>query len=327
LVEQTKHLIIDDDSSQLADKVKSQEEGLLATVDVADLIFTVRGKQVLLDSDVARLYGYETKAVNQTVRRNSVRFPERFRFQLTQSEMAEIMNLRSQIVTSSFAATDDYGGRRYLPYVFTEQGIAMLSGLLKSKIAVDVSIGIMDAFVEMRKLLYSNQNIYAKIIQNDIEHADYNHKFDELFGMLQHPNTIKQNIFYKGQFYDAYQLVRRFIKQASSHITIIDNYIDETLLDLLTHKSSDVNVTMITSSAKKLSASALDKFTKQYGEIEIVVSKDFHDRFIILDGTEVYALGASIKDLGNKCFEVSKNEDTERFCDYVNQVVERSKLS
>jgi hypothetical protein len=198
----------------------------------------------------------------------------------------------------------------------------MLSGLLRNEAAIQVSIDIMNAFVEMRRFISANQDVFAKIVQHDNKILEYDRKFDEVFDLLQQPETIKQSIFYKGQFYDAYQLVRDIIKQAKAHITIIDNYVDATLLDTLAYKRDGVVVSVITSSAKRLPAQALTKFKQQYGELNIITSKDFHDRFIILDSTEVYALGASIKDLGNKCFEISKNNDAQLFCEYVKKVVE-----
>jgi L-rhamnose mutarotase len=200
----------------------------------------------------------------------------------------------------------------------------MLSGILRNETAVQVSIGIMNAFVEMRTFLNANRDVFAKILQIDNQLLEHGRKFDEVFNLLQQPNIVKQSVFYKGQFYDAYQLIRDIIKQAKMHITIIDNYIDDTLLDVLAYKGTNITVDVITSSPHKMPAQALAKFKEQYGEMNLIESKDFHDRFIILDGKDVYALGASIKDLGKKCFELSKNEDTQRFCTYVQQVVEQS---
>jgi hypothetical protein len=310
--------------------------------DIRNLILTIREKQVLLDSDIARLYGCETKVINQAASRNIKRFPSEFRFQLLDEEVDDLLKsqfvtsklivngsgLITQVKTSSPANKQKRGGRRKPPFVYTEQGIGMLSGLLRNDTAIQVSIGIMNAFVEMRQFLYANRDVFANIVninrrlrEHDDMLLEQSAKFDEVFDLLQQPETVKQSVFYKGQFYDAYQLIRDIIKQAKASIIIIDNYIDDTLLDTLASKSKGVIVTIITSSVKKVSPQALAKFNKQYGEIRIVISKDFHDRFIVLDNKEVYALGASIKDLGNKCFEISKVADTSHFCAYIKQVV------
>lgn len=204
----------------------------------------------------------------------------------------------------------------------------MLSGLLKSDVAIQVSISIMEAFVEMRRFLYVNKSVFdniaginAKLIEHDERLLGQSEQIDKLFGMLDSPTTNQQWIFYRGQFYDAFNLVIEIIGQAKKSIVVIDNYLDDSILKILTSKQDGVAVTLITSSPGKLSQLHLDKFTSQYGEISIAVSKAFHDRFIVLDDKEVYAFGASIKDLGNKCFEVSKYEDGARFVSYVNNAV------
>ena len=197
------------------------------TDNIKSLIYTIRGKQVMLDSDVSMLYHYETKKINQTVKRNIERFPEKFCFQLTEDEMK---NLRSQIVTSSLKK-ENYGGRRYLPYAFTEQGIAMLSGLLKNEIAVQVSIYIMDAFVEMRKLIARNGQIFERLTSIEYRMLEQNKmltehekKFEKVFDELQKEKTteFKQSIFFDGQIYDAYSLIIDIIKRAKQKILIID---------------------------------------------------------------------------------------------------------
>ena len=173
--------------------------------EIQNLIYTVRGKQVMLDSDVAMLYDYQTKRINETVRRNIERFPENFCFQLTEPE---IENLRSQIATSSLEKVN-YGGRRYLPYVFTEQGIAMLSGLLKNEIAIQVSIKIINAFVEMRKFFISNGQILERISRIEYKQFENEKKFDLVFNQLQKRQIEDQKIFFKGQIWDSYRLNRR----------------------------------------------------------------------------------------------------------------------
>ncbi|MDR0220759.1 MAG: ORF6N domain-containing protein [Lachnospiraceae bacterium] len=294
------------------------------TADIKNLILTIRGKQVLLDHDVARLYGYETMRINEAARRNIQRFPENFRFQLTETEYKEF--LISQNAISSGEADNEatnrpHGGRRSRPYAYTEQGIGMLSGLLKNETAVHVSIGIMNAFVEMRQIIHANKDVFAKLMNIDTKLIEHDQKFGEVFDLLRAPNAIKQSIFYKGQFYDAFKLVIDIFASAKASITVIDNYVDNTLLDMLAHKQPHVSVTVITASTNRLSKQHLQKFEQQYGQIAVVASQVFHDRFVILDDKEVYAFGASLKDLGNKCFEVSKNEDTAYFISYVNSLI------
>ena len=213
---------------------------LTSNEEIRNMIYTVRGKQVMLDSDVAMLYKYTTKRINETVRRNIKRFPENFCFQL---DDIETKNLRSQFATLNKKVNNGEVTRKYLPYVFTEQGIAMLSGLLRSEIAIQVSIKIMNAFVEMRKFLIENGQMFNELTEmkyqiNDVKHqlSEHNEKFDKVFDMLQHEDNIKQRIFYQGQIYDAYILIVDIIKKAESKIVIIDNYIDESVLKMLSKK-------------------------------------------------------------------------------------------
>ena len=209
-----------------------EELSMLTNDEIKSLIYTIRGKQVLLDSDVAMLYHYETKKINQAVKRNIERFPENFCFQLTEKEFE---NLRSQFVTSSLES-ENYGGRRYLPYAFTEQGIAMLSGLLKNEVAVRVSISIMNAFVEMRKFLSQNGQVFERLMTLEYKQLENEKNFDLVFNQLQISEVEKQKIFYKGQIYDAYNLIVQIIKKANEKILIIDNYIDDSILEMLTKK-------------------------------------------------------------------------------------------
>ena len=191
--------------------------------DIKNLIYTIRGKQVMLDSDVAMLYHYPTKRINETVNRNIQRFPENFCFQLTENEF---QILRSQIATSKQiekTTTELRGGRRYFPYVFTEQGIAMLSGLLKNEIAIQVSINIMNAFVEMRKFLNTNGQIFERLTNVEYKLLEHDKKFDKIFDQFQHEENIKQKIFFEGQIFEAYSLIIDIIKKATQKILIIDN--------------------------------------------------------------------------------------------------------
>ncbi len=276
---------------------------------IKNLIYTIRGQQVMLDSDVAKLYNCETKYVNRVVKRNIERFPEEFCFQL---EQKEFQNLKCQFVTSSFEK-QNYGGRRYMPYVFTEQGIAMLSALLKSDIAVNVSIQIMKAFIEMRKVLSGNGQIFERLTNVEYKMLEHDKKFEEVFNELQkgQKNQFKQKIFFNGQIYDAYSLVIDIIKKAKIKILIIDNYIDDSILEMLSKKDKNVEIVIVTSQNSNLTKLDINKFNKQYPTLKVARTDKFHDRFIIIDNKELYHCGASLKDLGKKCFAISKIEDKE----------------
>ena len=282
------------------------------TNNIKNLIYSIRGKQVMLDSDVARLYHYETKKVNQAVKRNIDRFPERFCFQLTEDEL-EIM--WSQFVTTSKLEDNKYRSKKYLPYVFTEQGIAMLSGILKSEVAVQVSIKIMDAFVEMRKFININKSLFEKVItienKMDKKFIEHDKKFDIIFDQLQNEENIKQRIFFEGQIYNAYSLIIDIIKRANKKILIIDNYIDDSVLKMLTKKKNNVEVVIFTSDRSNIQHLDVQKFNKEYPILKVAKTNKFHDRFIVIDNKEMYHLGASIKDLGKKCFGINKIEDME----------------
>lgn len=300
----------------------------LTNEDIKGLIYTIRGKQVMLDSDVAMLYHYETKKLNQAVKRNIDRFPEKFCFQLTEDEFS---NLRSQIVTlnknsinenstthflrSQITTLNENIGRgkhrKYLPYVFTEQGIAMLSGLLKNDIAVQVSIHIMDAFVEMRKFLMINGQVFERLTSIEYKLLEHDKKFDEVFNQLQLKENIKQRIFFDGQIYDAYSLIVDIIRRANNKILIIDNYIDDSVLKMLAKKKNNVEVVILTSDKSNIENLDIKKFNKEYPILKVAKTNKFHDRFIIIDNKEMYHLGASIKDLGKKCFAINRIEDVE----------------
>ncbi len=283
----------------------------LANEDIKKLIYTIRGKQVMLDSDVAMLYHYETKNVNKAVKRNIDRFPEEFCFQLTENEF---QTLRFQIGTSkqNLEINDEFrGGRRYLPYAFTEQGIAMLAGILKSDIAVKVSINIIKSFIEMRKFISLNGQIFERLTNMEYKLLEYDKKFDEVFNQLQLEDNIKQRIFFDGQIYDAYSIIVDIIKKANNKILIIDNYIDDSVLKMLTKKKSNTEVVILTSDKSKIDNLDIKKFNKEYPILKVAKTNKFHDRFIIIDNKEMYHLGASIKDLGKKCFAINRIEDME----------------
>ena len=278
----------------------------LAIEDIKNLIYTVRGKQVMMDSDVANIYHCETKYVNRVVKRNIERFPEEFCFQLNENEF-EV--LRCQFVTLNENGRGQH--RKYLPYVFTEQGIAMLSALLKSDVAVSVSVNIMKAFIEMRKFLMLNGQVFERLTSVEHKLLEHDKKFDEVFNQLQLEENIKQKIFFDGQIYDAYSIIIDIIKKANNKILIIDNYIDDSILKMLTKKKKNVEVVILTSNKSNIQNIDIQKFNKEYPILKIAKTNKFHDRFIVLDNEEMYHLGASIKDLGRKCFGINKIEDKE----------------
>ena len=292
----------------------------ISNEEIKNLIYTIRGKQVMLDSDVAMLYHYQTKRINETVNRNKERFPENFCFQLTNEEVKNlksqytILNLEhennwSQNATSSKNENSKHRGKKYVPYVFTEQGIAMLSGLLKNNIAIQVSINIMNAFVEMRKFISSNGQLFERLTNVEYKLLEHDKKFDKVFNQLQLRENIKQRIFFEGQIYDAYRLIIDIIKKAKKKILIIDNYIDDRVLKMLTKKKNNVEVVILTSNKSNIQNIDIQKFNKEYPILKVSKTNKFHDRFIVIDNKEMYHLGASIKDLGKKCFGINKIED------------------
>ena len=282
---------------------------------IKNLIYTIRRKQVMLDSDVAMLYHCETKYVNRVVKRNIERFPEEFCFQLKEDEFN---SLRCQFVTLKNNGRGQH--KKYLPYVFTEQGIAMLSALLKSEIAVNVSISIMKAFIEMRKFIVSNgqifnrlSNIECKLIDQDRKLSNHEKNFEKIFAELEKDKQeeFKQKIFFDGQIYDSYSLIVDIIKTAQNKILIIDNYIDDSILKMLSKKNKDVEVVILTSQNSNIRKLDIQKFNKQYPILKLAYTKKFHDRFMIIDNKELYHIGASLKDVGKKCFAISKIQDEE----------------
>ena len=285
-------------------KLSIQNE--LAIEDIKNLIYTIRGKQVMMDSDVANIYHCETKYVNRVVKRNIERFPEEFCFQLNENEF-EV--LRCQFVTLNENGRGQH--RKYLPYVFTEQGIAMLSALLKSDVAVSVSVNIMKAFIEMRKFLMLNGQVFERLTSVEHKLLEHDKKFDIIFDQLQSEENIKQRIFFDGQIYDAYSLIIDIIKRAEKKIQIIDNYIDDSVLKMLAKKNKNVEVVILTSNKSNIENLDIQKFNKEYPILKVAKTNKFHDRFIVIDNKEMYHLGASIKDLGKKCFGINKIEDKE----------------
>ena len=266
-----------------------EEQSVVKVDEIKNKIFTFRGLQVMLDFDLAILYNTETRILKQAVKRNLERFPEDFMFVLTRQELN---NLTSQFVMSNL------GGRRHLPYAFTEQGVAMLSAILKNKRAIDVNITIMRAFVAMRKIIRSNVQIFSRLESIEKNHLSYkletDHKFEQIFNALQENNKeVRQGIFFNGQLYDSYSFVIKLIKKAQKEIIIIDNYVDNTLLDMLTKKNIEVDVLIITLPDTKLNSNDIQKFNKQYPKLHLQYSSIFHDRFVIIDKKYLYHIGAS----------------------------------
>ena len=257
---------------------------------IKDMIYEIRGVQVMLDSDLAYLYNCKngTKEINQAVKRNSNKFPERFCFKLNRVEYQQLHS-RSQIVT-----LNNNLGRgsniKYLPYVFTEEGIIMLASILKSETAVNMSIKIVDTFVSMRRFMLNNINYFNEVTIMRKMLLDHDNKINELFNIFDEKNVEVSKIFFEGQIYDAYSLLIKLIKSSKKRIVIIDNYIDNSILDLLSKKKENVSVTIIT---KESNINKLDikKFNKQYPNITLKISNTFHDRFIILDDN-LYHVGA-----------------------------------
>ncbi len=279
------------------------EISILEENSIRSKIHVIRGQQVMLDRDLAVLYLVETKVLNQAVKRNIVRFPENFMFQLNDTEFE---NWRSQFVTSN----SDKMGLRRPPYAFTEQGVAMLSAVLKSDTAVRVSIQIMNAFVSMRHFLQNNAEIFVELnamrqhqVDTDVHLKETDNKIDKLFTLMDKYNVKEtQGIFFQGQIFDAYAKFESFLSAAKKEIVLIDNYVDLSILQRLAKKKKDVNVTIYTDPKTKLTAQDIQTFNAQYPTLTVNHTTKTHDRFLIIDNATIYHIGASLKDLGKKCF-------------------------
>lgn len=276
---------------------------------IEKLIYVIRDKQVMIDSDLAMLYQVETGALNRAVKRNIKRFPDDFRFQLT---VEEYENLKCQIGISSLNE-NGYGGRRTLPYVFTEQGISMLASVLHSDIAINVSIGIMRAFVEMRRFIANNALLFERISNVELKQLEYqkqtDEKLEQIFEYISEHEEASQKIFFDGQIYDAFSLIVSLIQKAEKEITLIDGYVDVGTLNLLAKKNEGVSVTVYTHQRTRLSNIDVANFNAQYPTLEVKYTSVFHDRFLILDGKTAYHIGASLKDAGKKTFGITLIND------------------
>ena len=306
----------------MTDKIEKKESSELITkrdqlvgVDnIEPLIKIIRGQQVMLDRDLATLYGVETKRLNEQVKRNIKRFPEDFMFQLTKEEC-----LRSQIATLNEGRGQHL---KYMPYVFTENGVAMLSSVLRSDTAIEVNIRIMRAFTSMRHFMVNNASVFSRLEtmeyhqleilqhqQDTDKHIEAtNKRIDEVFRRLDEGNAKpKQGVFYNGQIYDAYTFVSDLIKSAKRRIILIDNYVDETVLTLLDKRGNDVSAVIYTQQISRQFQLDIDRHNAQYAPIDVEAFRLSHDRFLCIDD-DVYHIGASIKDLGKKWFGFSKME-------------------
>lgn len=287
--------------------VKINNDSNITKYEVEDIrkkIYTIRGRQVMLDSDVARLFKYETKDLNRNVKNNIDRFPEHYCFQLTEEEYE---SLRCKIFTLNKSGRGQH--RKYLPYVFTEHGITMLAGLLKSDVAVIASIKIVNSFIEMKKIILSTGQVYERMANIEYKILEHDNILKKVLKELGQEENIKQKIFFEGQIWDSYNLVVNLIKRAEKKILIIDNYIDDSILEMLSKKKKDVEAVIITSNNSKVLKLDIQKFNKEYPTLKVAKTDKFHDRFIILDNKELYHCGASLKDLGKKCFAIGKIED------------------
>lgn len=281
---------------------------------IKNKIFTIRGLQVMLDRDLAELYQVETKVFNQAVKRNENRFPDDFRFQLSEIEKTELVtycdrfNTQNSLRSQSVTLKSDRGKHtKYLPYAFTEQGVSMLSAVLKSDIAVDVSVKIIRSFVNMRKFISNNALIFQRLETLEQKQFSNDEKFNKLFEAIEE-KSIKptQGIFYDGEVYDAYLFVSNLIKSAKESIVLVDNYLDESVLTMLSKRQTNVTTTIYTKNITAQLELDIKKYNTQYPKITLKKFDASHDRFFILDGKELYHIGASLKDLGKKWFAFSK---------------------
>ena len=266
-------------------------------------IFTIQHKQVMIDRDLAELYNIETKALNQAVKRNIERFPEQFCFQLSDSETKELVANCDRFKTLKHSSSN--------PYAFTEQGVAMLSAVLRSETAVKVSIEIMNAFVQMRHYLQENANIISRLTNTETKLLEHDKNIEKIFAALESNfKPKKEGIFFQGQIFDAYVFFQNIIQKAKKEVILIDGYVDLSVLEQFSKKKSGVQVTIYTDSKTKISALDIQKFNSQYPQLNLNYTSKMHDRFLIIDNKTVYHIGASLKDLGKKCFAFELMEDS-----------------
>lgn len=268
---------------------------------IENRIFSIRGAQVMIDRDLAALYQVEVKRLNEQVKRNIIRFPDHFRFQLNDFEKNELVANCDRFQSLKHSSVN--------PYAFTEQGVAMLSAVLKSQTAVKVSIQIMQAFVEMRKFMASNALLFHRLDRIENKLLETDQKFEQVFKALESRETApKQGVFFDGQVFDAWNFISDLVKKAKKSIVLIDNYLDDSVLALLSKKNNEVSVILLTKKITSQFILDVEKFNKQYPKIQLIEFDKSHDRFLIIDEAEVYHLGASLKDLGKKWFAFTRLE-------------------
>ena len=266
---------------------------------IENRIFIFRDTQVMIDRDLSELYHVEVKRLNEQVKRNINRFPKAFRFQLNEHEKSELVANCDRFETLKHSSNN--------PYAFSEQGVAMLSAVLRSEIAIKVSIQIINAFIEMRKIITSHSGLLQRVEGIERKQLESDHKFEQVFNALESRDVIpRQGVFFDGQVFDAYELTSKIIRSATKSIVLIDTYLDESTLTHLAKKKKGVNVLLLTKNTGKQLTLDVQKANEQYGGFELKIFVKSHDRFLIIDNKEVYHLGASLKDLGKKWFAFSK---------------------
>lgn len=285
---------------------------IVALQNIESLIFNIRGIQVMIDRDLSELYNVETKRINEQVKRNKERFPLEFCFQLSVIEKIELVANCDRLEALKHSTS--------LPYVFTEQGVAMLSAVLRSETAVKVSIQIMNAFVGMRKILNQHAGLYQRLDKIETKLLEGDTKFEAIFKALENKDTeLEKGIFFDGQVFDAWTFVSDLVRRAKSSLVLIDNYVDDRVLKLFIKRNEGVSASIYTKTINKQLLTDLEKHNQQYEPITIKELKTSHDRFLIIDNIELYHIGASLKDLGTKWFAFSKmNDETNTILHLIN---------
>lgn len=278
---------------------------------IKESIFSIRGQQVIADRDIAKLYGVTTSALNQAVKRNHKRFPERFMFQLTDEEFHK---WKSQIVISKMSDSSFRMGLRTKPYVFTEHGVTMLAAVLKSQTAINISLSIIDAFIAMRRFISMNEDVFKRVQMLELrQNLDQEHneaQFKKVFAALEEKKSSVQGVFFDGQLWDARMLIDEIIQTAKQSIILIDNWVSVSTLNMFASKNENVFLKIVTTPHRdkngnlkqNISQEDVLKFNAQYPKLKIIFNNTFHDRFLIIDDRDLYLIGASLKDLGKKCF-------------------------
>ena len=284
-----------------------ENDSELLSLDAGEIkrrIFNIRGKQVMMDSALAEYFGTTTGNLNRAMKRNIKRFPDSFCFQLTKTDYYEILRCQTGILELEQGKYS-----KYLPYVYTEQGIAMLTSVLHTERAITASISIMEAFVEMRHFIANNAALFDRISKVELKQLEADKKFDQIFECIGNQKETTQKLFFDGQIYDAFSLLIELIQKAEQEIILVDGYVDVSTLNVLAKKKSGVAVTIYTFPKTKLTAQDVAAFNAQYPQLDVKYTNVFHDRFLILDGKTVYHIGASLKDAGKKCFGITLMKD------------------